>query len=240
MFITSCKRFYVPDDHYIRQTILADAHDAPHAGHASFTKTYECVARLFWWPRIRTDVHDYVTHCDSCQRNKARHGKAPGHLQPIPVPDRKFHGITMDLIVKLPPTASTTTYDSILVIADKLSKMVRLIPCQEAMTAAETVSLIHSHWFSLHGFPEQVVSDRGTHFNKFTSTLLASLGIKQSLSTAYHPQTAGQTERTNRVVEDMLRHYVSPTQNDWHKYLPFVEFAINNSKHEATGLTPFF
>jgi hypothetical protein len=101
-------------------------------------------------------------------------------------------------------------------------------------------TLIHSHWFSLHGFPEQVVSDRGTHFNnKFTSALLASLGIKQSLSTAYHPQTDGQTERTNRVVEDMLRHYVSPTQNDWHKYLPFVEFAINNSKHEATGVTPF-
>jgi transposase InsO family protein len=163
-------------------------------------------------------VHAYVTHYDSCQRNKSRHGKAEGHLQPLPVPDRTFPGITMDLIVKLPTTHSTPTYDSILVIVDKLT-IVRLNPCREAMNASHTLQLVYTPWFSLFGLPEQIVSDRGSLFNNvFNADLLSTIGIRQSLSTAYHPQTDGQTEHANCVIEDMLRHYVSPTQTNWHTF----------------------
>jgi transposase InsO family protein len=146
----------------------------------------------------------------------------------------------MDLIVKLPTTHSSSAYGSILVIVDKLTKFVRLIPCREAMKAAHSLHLVHTHWFSLFGLPEQIVSDCGSHLNNVFTAALLTVGIKQSLSTAYHPQTDGQcNERVNRVIEDMLRHYMTPTKTDWPTYLPYIKFAINNSEHEVTKHTPF-
>jgi hypothetical protein len=147
LYRTSCNPFYVPDDHSLRQAILSDAHDAPHAGHTGFTKTYDKVARLFWWPHLRSDVHSYVTHCDICQRSKTISRKPDGHLQPLPVPDRMFQIIAMDLIVKLPSTHSQPAFDSTIVIVDRLTKFVRLIPCREAITAGDVV-----HCYTLTGF----------------------------------------------------------------------------------------
>jgi transposase InsO family protein len=126
----------------------------------------------------------------------------------------------MDLLVKLPTTDSLPSFYSILFIVDKLTKLVRLIPCREAMTAMDTAAITYTHWISHYGLPEQIISDRGPHFNNvFTADVHWSyLGVKQSLSSAYHPQTDGHTERANRVIEDMLRHYVSPSQTDLYLY----------------------
>jgi hypothetical protein len=144
----------------------------------------------------------------------------------------------MDLIVSLPRTAAGFT--AIAVFVDRLSKMVRLAPCRDDTTAAEFADLFVQHVFRSHGLPAQIVSDRDPRFvSKFWRALMERLGVSQALSSAFHPQTDGNTERVNRVLEDMLRHFVDPTQADWDALLPLVEFAINDSYHESVRSTPF-
>jgi hypothetical protein len=145
----------------------------------------------------------------------------------------------MDFIVELPTTKNG--YDAILVFVDRLSKMCILCKCRSDATAADTAGMFLANVFNGFGLPKTFVSDRGTQFTSiFFKELCSALGVRQSLSTAYHPQTDGQTERVNRVLEDTLRAFVSPRLNDWDELLPIVEFAINDSKQDSTGYTPFY
>jgi hypothetical protein len=145
----------------------------------------------------------------------------------------------MDLVVKLSLTSGG--FDSILVVVCRLTKMVRFIPCEEASNAQEIAALICQHVVKDHGMPREVLSDRGPHFhNAFWGHLCKYAGVTQKLSSAYHPQTDGQTERVNRVLEEMLRHYVSPDHSDWDKHLWAAEFAVNNSWQETVRATPFY
>jgi len=126
------------------------------------------------------------------------------------------------------------------VVVDKLTKMVHLIPTTVHVTGEETARLYMDHVWKHHGVPESIVSDRDPRFTgKFMTEFLKLLGTKQRLSTAFHPQTDGQTERTNRTLEDMLRHYVDPNHSDWDTHLSAAEFAINNSYQESIKTTPF-
>ncbi|KAJ9534162.1 hypothetical protein QJQ45_002156 [Haematococcus lacustris] len=144
----------------------------------------------------------------------------------------------MDLVVKLP--VGVHGYDSICVVVDRLSKMVHLIPCIEAMDAKEFAELYIDHVFKYHGLSKVTISDRGATFNnQFWIEVRKLIGVDPAFSTAYHPQTDGQTERTNQIVEEMLRHYILPTQEDWPRHLAFAEFAINNSWQESIQSTPF-
>jgi hypothetical protein len=234
-------KVYVPNDSQLRQLIMHECHDATYAGHVGVQKTLERVSRWYWWPGVRRDVYQHVVHCDTCQRNKSSSRAPAGLLQPLPVPGFRWQTCTMDLIVKLPPTNTTPPYDSIVVFVDKLSKMVHMAPCRESMNAMEFADLFLANVFRLHGLPDSFVSDRGTQFNNdFFNALCHRLQVRHHMSTAYHPQSNGQTERTNRTIEDMLRHFVSPTQHDWHKHLPLIEFAINSSYNESTQSTPFY
>ncbi|KAJ9512023.1 hypothetical protein QJQ45_004579 [Haematococcus lacustris] len=145
----------------------------------------------------------------------------------------------MDLVTKLP--TGTHGYDAICVIVDRLSKMVHFVPCKEAMNAMAFTRLFINNVFRLHGLPAEVLTDRGAHFNyKFWHAVKKLLGMKTNMSTAYRPQSDGQTERYNRVLEEMLRHYISPTQADWPDHLALAEFAVNNSWQESIHSTPFF
>ncbi|KAJ9517266.1 hypothetical protein QJQ45_009121 [Haematococcus lacustris] len=131
-------------------------------------------------------------------------------------------------------------YDSIFVVVDRLSKMVHLIPCIEAMDAKEFAELYIDHVFKYHGLSKVTISDRGATFNnQFWIEVRKLIGVDPAFSTAYHPQSDGQTERTNQIVEEMLRHYILPTQEDWPRHLAFAEFAINNSWQESIQSTPF-
>ncbi|MGQ2964139.1 MAG: DDE-type integrase/transposase/recombinase, partial [Agrobacterium sp.] len=131
-------------------------------------------------------------------------------------------------------------YDSICVFVDRLSKMVHLVPCKESMDAPEFAQLFIDKVFVHHGLPSEVVSDRGSLFvSKFWQAVCKLMGMKHSLTSSYHPQSNGQVERYNKVLEEMLRHYISPTQRDWPKHLSFAEFAINNSWQESIKSTPF-
>ncbi|KAJ9533242.1 hypothetical protein QJQ45_018338 [Haematococcus lacustris] len=144
----------------------------------------------------------------------------------------------MDLITKLP--SASHGFDAICVFVDRLSKMVHFVPCKESMNAKGFARLFVDNVFKLHGLPKDMVSDRGPHFhNTFWHHVQKLLGMRGSLSSSYHPQSDGQTERYNRVLEEMLRHYISPTQADWPDYLSLAEFAVNNSWQESIKSTPF-
>jgi len=145
----------------------------------------------------------------------------------------------MDFITELPRTAAG--YDTLLVVVDKLSKMCHLIPTDGNLTVERLAPLFFTNVIRLHGWPTTIVSDRDKLFtSKLWEALSALYGTHLARSSAFHPQTDGQTERYNRILEDMLRNYVCPDMNDWDHWLPCVEFAINNSYVQGIGTTPFF
>ncbi|KAJ9515735.1 hypothetical protein QJQ45_002627 [Haematococcus lacustris] len=229
----------VPNVPELREHILHEMHDAAYAGHVGMTKTLERVTRVFWWNTVRANVRDYVGTCDACQRDKSSNSKPGGLLRPLTVPGYRWEHVSMDLVTKLP--TGTHGYDAICVIVDRLSKMVHFVPCKESMNAMAFTRLFINNVFRLHGLPAEVLTDRGAHFNnKFWHAVKKLLGMKTNMSTAYRPQSDGQTERYNRVLEEMLRHYISPTQADWPDHLALAEFAVNNSWQESIHSTPFF
>jgi hypothetical protein len=231
-------QLYVPTA-ALRQRCIVEAHDTPYSGHKGVTKTLAAVQRLYWWPGMRAAVNNYVTTCASCQRNKAPGKKPIGLLKPLEVPAAPWAEVTMDFITGLPCTAAG--HDAVMVFCDRLSKMVHFAACTTTVDAAGAAKLFKNHVFAAHGLPVSIVSDRDTRFkSEFWSALVELLGVKHKMSSAFHPQTDGQTERVNRVLEEYLRHYVNPSHDDWDEWLPLAEFAYNNSVHEATGETPFF
>jgi hypothetical protein len=229
----------VPADEGIRRTIMEELHDCPLAAHRGISKTTERVRRYFHWPTLIEDVQEYVRSCPACQRNKPSNQQPAGLLQPIPVPTQRWQQVTMDLITQLP--ASQQGNDSILVVVDRLSKFARFIPCKTTSTAADIAQLFLQHVVCNHGLPATIISDRDQRWSgTFWRALTNQLGTRLALSTSYHPQTDGQTERTNRTLEEMLRAYVNEQQDNWESLLPLMQFAYNDSESDTTGHTPFF
>jgi transposase InsO family protein len=180
-----------------------------------------------------------VARCGICQRNKPHSGKQLGLLQPLPIPNAPWESVSLDYVVGLPKTEGG--YDAVLILVDCLTKMVHLVPTTTTVTAKETARLFFDNVVRLHGVPKSLVSDRGPQFgSKFWQTLGARAGIRVNLSTAYHPQTDGQTERMNRTLGDMLRAYSGNCPREWDTYLSAAEFAMNNAMNRSTGQTPFF
>ncbi|KAJ9521146.1 hypothetical protein QJQ45_022845 [Haematococcus lacustris] len=240
LWLTEWGRVVVPDGAALRKKVIYTMHDTRSTGHLGMTKTLEQVTRWFTWPGVSENVKSYVRSCHSCQVNKSSAKKLAGLLQPLPIPERPRDSVSMDLIVKL-PASGPNKYDSILVFVDRLTKMVHLVKTWESMTAAQYAKLLLEHVFRLHGMPRSVVSDRGPQLhNKFGAEVTKLLQVQVNLSSAYHPETDGQTERVNRVIEEMLRHFIRPDQRDWAEYLPLVEFAINNAWQELVRSTPFY
>lgn len=239
LWLTANGRTVVPRSPLVREQVLKACHDSTLSGHPGITKTVKQIERSFWWPTLRADVEHYVRHCDACQRNKSSSQRKAGFLRPLSIPGRRWEAVSLDLITKLPKTAHK--YDAILVVVDRLSKMVHLVPCTESMSAKTFARLFVDNVVRLHGIPHNITSDRGTHWNnQFWKHMCHHLGVKLNMSTAYHPETNGQTERVNRVVGEMLRAYIRPTQCDWDQWLSMAEFAINNSWHEGVQNTPFY
>ncbi|KAJ9515073.1 hypothetical protein QJQ45_012601 [Haematococcus lacustris] len=235
--LTSKDKVVVPNDSELRNHILHEMHDAVYSGHVGISKTLERVSRVFWWNTMRADVRYYVSTCDACQRDKASTLKPGGLLNPLSIPDYRWESVSMDFITKLP--SGSHGYDAICVFVDRLSKMVHFVPCREDLKARRFAQLFIDHVYKLHGMPAELISDRGSLFTSvFWREVMRRCGSKLALSSSYHPQSDGQTERYNRVLEEMLRHYISPTQSDWPDYLPLAEFAVNNSWQESIQSTP--
>jgi hypothetical protein len=199
---------------------------------------YHDLKQRFWWTKMKLEIASYVARCDTCQKVKAVHLRSAGELQPLPIPSWKWDDISMDFIVGLPRTSRG--FDSIWVIVDRLTKSAHFIPVRKDYRASDYAKIYFNRIVSLHGVPKTIVSDRGTQFvNAFWKHLHKSLGTKLLHSTAYHPQTGGQTERVNQILEDMLRSCVLSYSEKWHECLPLAEFSYNNSYQESIKMAPF-
>jgi hypothetical protein len=233
------KTLVLPADNELRQLVLVlhECHDAPYAGHVGTKRTLKNVQRYFYWAGMARDVARYVRDCDSCQRNKSSNQK-PAMLRPLPIPVDTWESVSMDLIVSLPRTAAG--YTTVVVFVDRLSKMVRLAPCADDVSAEQLADIFVAQVVANHGVPRSIVTDRDIRFtSKFWKAFVAQMRVQHGMSTAFHPQSDGNTERVNRVPEDMLRHYIDPTQTDWDSLLPMVQFSINNSYHASINFVPF-
>ncbi|GAA5956477.1 hypothetical protein JCM10213_003320 [Rhodosporidiobolus nylandii] len=231
---------YLPDADNLRILAVQRAHDSPSAGHLGVAKTLERLRRDVYFPQLGKMVENYVQTCDHCFRNKSRRSSPHGLLQPLPPPRRPWDSIALDFIVKLP--TSSNGNDSILVVVDRLTKFAHFIPCTEAGTdASRFAQLFYNNIFGLHGLPSDIVSDRGAVFDSsFWRTLSRLTRTKLSMSTAYHPQSDGITERLNQTLEQYLRMYVNYQQDDWESLLPLAQYVYNDTKHSAIKTTPFF
>lgn len=232
------QRLYVPDYDPLRLDIIISHHDNPAAGHQGRAKTLELISRQYYWPSMRKDIDRYVSNCHTCQRSRSTRTTSFGILKPLPIPVRPWEDISMDFITGLPWSDG---FDSVWIVVDRLSKMRHFIPCQNTCTAQDLADLFTRQVLRLHGLPKTIISDRGPQFiSAFWTKLCSRLKIDRRLSTAFHPQTDGQTERLNAVLEQYLRCYVDYTQDDWNEWIALAEFATNNHASETTGISPFF
>jgi len=228
-------RIYVPEG--LRQRIIQSEHHSNVAGHFGRERTLELLSRNFYWVNMERDIRKYCSECDICQRTKApRHAKH-GLLHPLELACKPWTHVSTDFITDLPESEGATI---ILVVVDRFIKMAHFIPIKKKDSPTVAQAYLENVW-KYHGFPEDVVSDRDSTFTgSFFTDLYNYWGIKRSMSTAYHPQTDGQTERINQVIEAYLRSYCNYEQNDWASMLAMAEYAYNNSKHALTKISPFY
>ena len=201
---------YIPE--IIRSEVISRHHDDPLARHFGIDKTKELVGRKYYWPSLRKDVENYVRGYDVCLASKAVRHKPYGDLQSLPVPTHRWKDLSMDFVTGLPLSADWKgdSYDSILVIVDRLTKMVHYEPVKVTINAPGLAEVIIDVVVRHHGLSDSIISDRGAIFtSKFWSSLCYFLGIKRRLSIAFHPQTDGQTERQNSTMEAYLRAFVN-------------------------------
>jgi transposase InsO family protein len=224
-----------------RIEVLRQCHDDPLSGHFGFERTLELVKRAYYWPRMRHYVKDYTRSCQACERAKPRRHMPYGLLGAEAPSSAPWEDITLDFVTDLPPSAlDGQVYDSILVIVDRFTKMAHYVPCRKRIQAEGLATLLLREVVRLHGIPKSIVSDRGPILtSKFWSSFCYYLGVRRGLSTAYHPQTDGQTERQNQTLEQYLRTYCNYEQDNWAELLSLAEFSYNDSKHAVTGSTPF-
>src|SRR5512140_669450 len=230
------RRVWVPEDNGLKIKIARSYHDHKVAGHFGREKTLELIKRNYYWPNMEAWIRNYVRSCDTCQRTKAGQHARWGKLKPLEIPYAPWIEISMDFIIELPKCQG---YDRIWVIVDRFSKMAHFIPLKKTTAASLALEFVKEIW-RLHGLPKGIISDRDVLFTgHFWTDVEKLLGITGRRSTAFHPQTDGQTERVNQVLEQYLRAFVNWEQDNWVELLPFAEYCYNNTEHSATKKTPF-
>ncbi|GFY97645.1 hypothetical protein Acr_12g0001860 [Actinidia rufa] len=231
-------RLCVPNIPKVKRQVLEEAHNTKFTMHPRGTKMYRDLKEIFWWPGMKKEIAEFVSQCLSCQQVKAEHQRPAGLLQSLPIPEWKWEHITMDFVVGLPN--SPRGCNAIWVIVDRLTKSAHFLPVKTTYSLSKYADLYITDIIRLHGTPVSIVSDRDPRFtSKFWKSLQRALGTELSFSTAFHPQTDGQSERTIQTLEDMLRLCVLDFQENWEMHLPLVEFAYNNSFHASIGMAPY-
>lgn len=222
----------------LQQKILEAFHDDATAGHLGYQKTYDRIRARFFWPGMSTSVSKYVASCTSCQRRKRPTSPPAGQLQPISCPAEPFEVVGIDLYGPLPRTP--TGYRWIVTAVDHLTRYSETAPLRTG--CAEEVASFFLHRIVLrHGAPRVLLSDRGrTFLSNIVAEVLHASRTVHKLTTGYHPQTNGLTERFHRTLSDMLSMYIAPDHSNWDHILPFVTFAYNTATQRTTGYSPFF
>jgi transposase InsO family protein len=199
--------------------------------------TYRRLKQLFAWSGMKAAVQTFVAAYAICQQSKPDKSKLPGLLQPLPVPDRAWAVVSMDFIEALPLSAG---YTCILVVVDLFSKYAHFVPLKHPFTAATVAQSFLSNVYKLHGLPQAIVSDRDKVFTSaFWRELFRLARVELRMSTAYHPQSDGQTERVNQCLEAFLRCFIHACPRQWSQWIDQAEFWYNSSWHSALGRSPF-
>ncbi|GJT40263.1 putative reverse transcriptase domain-containing protein [Tanacetum coccineum] len=231
-------RVWLPLFGGLRDLIMLESHKSKYSIHPGSDKMYHDLRKLYWWPNMKADITTYVSKCLTCAKVKVEHQKPSGLLQQPEIPIWKWERITMDFITKLPTTPSA--YDSIWVIVNRLTKSAHFILINEKFKMERLTRLYLKEIVCRHGVPVSIISDRDPRFaSRFWTSLQKSLGTNLDMSTAYHPETDGQSERTIQTLEDMLRTCVIDFGSGWDKHLPLAEFSYNNSYHASIKAAPF-
>ncbi len=228
---------YIPQNHVLRGEIIARSHDHITAGHPGIEKTKELILREYWWPKMKKDIEAYIRTCETCQRTKLSTQAKAAPLHPNTITSRPWTHISVDIVTGLPMCKG---YNAILMIVDRFSKEIIPIACSTELSLEGWAKILRDEVYAKHRMPQVVISDRGTVFvSKFMKDLYNLLQIKANTSTAWHPQTDGQTEWVNQEVEKYLQIFVNHLQDDWVEWLSLAAFAHNNRTHSAMGKSPF-
>lgn len=230
-------RLFIGDNSALKTKLLASLHDSAIGGHSGAQASYQRIKQLYYWTGLKVDVENYVRRCVVCQMAKHSHQKPVGLLQPLPPPVLPWQEVTMDFIEGLPVSDGA---NSILVVVDRLTKYAHFLPLKHPFTAASVSKVFIDSMVKLHGVPATIISDRDKVFTShFWRDVFKALGTKLHYSTAYHPQTDGQSERVNQCLEQYLRCAVQDNPRQWRKWISLAEFWYNSSFHSSLGCSPF-
>ncbi|GJU85736.1 putative reverse transcriptase domain-containing protein [Tanacetum coccineum] len=231
-------RSWLPRYGDLRALIMHESHKSKYSVHPGSDKMYQDMKQLYWWPNMKADIATYVSKCLTCLRVKAEHQKPSGLLVQPAIPQWKWENITMDFVTKLPRTQSGN--DTIWVIVDRLTKSAHFLPMRETDPMDKLARLYLKEVVTRHGIPVSIICDRDPRFtSNFWRSFQKAMGTRLDMSTAYHPETDGQSERTIQTLEDMLRACVIDFGNGWEGHLPLIEFSYNNSYHASIKAAPF-
>ena len=229
-------RLAIPRAPLVRESLFRCAHDA--LGHFGFEKSYAYLRDAYYWPNMRKELSTlYIPSCDDCQRNKATTSRPAGPLHPLPIPEARGEVVTIDFIGPLPPDSG---FDAICTATDPLGADLRIWATRTDITAEEFAQDFFDNWYCENGLPLRIISDRDKLFTSaFWSALHKLTGVKLNLSSAFHPQTDGSSERTNKTVIQSLRYHVARNQRGWARALPRVRFAIMSATNASTNISRF-
>ncbi|GJT80106.1 putative nucleotidyltransferase, ribonuclease H [Tanacetum coccineum] len=228
----------VPEDPALREVLMTEAHSSPFSIHPGSTKMYHDLKQHFWWSGMKRDVATFVSKCLVCQQVKIEHQRASGLLQPLEIPVWKWDEISMDFVTGLPRTQRK--HDAIWVVVDRLTKTAHFLPIRKDFSISRLAEMFQQEIVRLHWYSSAIVIDRDPRFtSRFWKGLQNAWGTRLKFSTAFHPETDGQSERTIQTLEDMLRSCALEWTGNWDDYICLVEFAYNNSWHASIKCAPF-
>lgn len=233
------KRVWIPEWEPLQTALIQRTHDSYLTGHPGRNNTLAILSRSFYWPKMSTMVRRFCRNCDVCGRSHVWRTRRQGLLLPLPIPDRFHNELSIDFMTDL-PAKDKKDPRYLMVITDRLLKSVTL-EAMNSMSAEECADRFLNCHFRFHGFPAALTSDRGSNWvGDFWTHLCKETNMEQRLSTAFHPETDGSTERMNQEVLAYLRAFISYSQFEWSKMLPTAQLALNNRDSSVSGLSPFF
>ncbi|MCH88801.1 transposon Tf2-1 polyprotein, partial [Trifolium medium] len=230
-------KLVIPNNKELIEKILQEFHASHIGGHGGINKTIARIQAQFYWKRMREDIKDYVQQCTICQQAKTVTSNPAGLLQPLPIPSQVWEDIAMDFITGLPNSGG---FSVIMVVIDRLTKYSHFIAQKADYSSKSVAEAFMLNVAKLHGIPKSIVSDRDKVFTSgFWQQLFKLQGTSLAMSTAYHPQTDGQSEILNKCVEMYLRCFTFQHPKQWFKILAMAEYWYNTSFHISAGMTPF-